>query len=51
MQCNHYYPWVQELQEAMDNGPVLILIDFSALNSFLLGISDEHHRVKSMPTL
>ena len=51
VQCNHYYHWVQELREAMEKGPVLILIDFSALNYFLLEISDEHHRVKSMSTL
>ena len=51
VRCNHYYPWVKELREVMDNSSVLILVDFSALNSLLLSICDEHHRIKSMPTL
>ena len=47
-QCCPCYPWMDELHEAMDKGPVLILVDFSALNSFLNSVWNEHHHFKRM---
>ena len=48
MLCHQYYPLNQELRKAIGDGPVLILIDCTALNRFLIDISYPPLRIQSI---
>ena len=48
IRCNVEGIWLKELREAMDRGPVLIVVDFSGLNYLLGCFIDGIHRVKSL---
>ena len=48
IRCNVEGIWLEELREAMDKGPVLIVVDCSGLNYLLYCLSDGDHRIKSL---
>ena len=48
IRCNVEGIWLDELREAMDKGPVLIVVDCSGLNYLLYCLSNRNHRIKSL---